>query len=1027
MKGKNLSKVLAFLLAAVMIFSALPLMAFASDETANIYTVSNESPAIPMTAGTKIAVADLAVTFSDGTVVAGDALTWASSADSVVIEDGYIIAKEAGPVKLTVTAEGKTRNVYAAVATKEDAAKGLYKFYTYDFANGMGDEWVVDTAYSGTKTKNPWTYNEQGQLILGTATSKQMSYSKTKIDPVTGQFVPATYDPAKQYPSAIWIDTPYFYGSKYASTMEEAFDKGILTSALYNKAVNLGAYIPFVNTVDNDKITYYKEDGTTATKGNMTQTGSYMYSKNPMFNEFTNYTSGAKVLTVFIGTKDEGVKFSMLGRVTYGTQHIHEYIGLQINAHDTAAAKGVSYTRAAASDSSQLWFHLSNYGQTPTAISGLEFSALKSSSANLANSSEFVEITTKFHDKNMTITSGEETITTDCSSISRNPDVRAGSIGIAGHHTSFAVKEMYAAINSEYLVNIPEAIEVYYTVSYGAPAIPMNVNTAVDLDFINVEMDKNGTVVSGEKIVWDAAKQEGLYLNKKDNKVSVYTAGNYKLTATYNGVSKNVWVVVKTAAETEWVLYDKTFEKEVLPEDWTVQTYLKPNYSDKITTVYPDVTNPNPGFTPVRVHETNDNYLWSTHGFFTLNNEVVSSFADYTIDVNAVFFGHIHGTGYIYGRTNTTNGLLTLDSELQGFEIDNRNDYGIPYYTVFHNTSKKSTKIYEGTDWTVSKTVANQQYQATQDNFVVKFAGDTLSVYEADDKTEAHTFTATGITQKPGTVGIAAFILGQGGDAKSAGGWTKIEDIKITLNNTADDMPISEAAEPKPEEPEAKINITGSGDAEVEAVVGSDNTYTVALAPAVGYKVKTLSLIVNGDMRANLNHDNTGLVYTFTSEDLNATTISVEYIPDDGTFNTVMAGASVWEERSAIRFGARTDLIKRSTTNTAVGTLDNRIKVGDTVYEITEIGMLLIPKGLFEGELTVDTKNVARQQVTKVVTLTDTFSDIAINLVGIPTSYYDVEICSRMYVAYEVDGETRYVYTDVIVRTYNQVLEAIGK
>ena len=561
-----------------------------------------------------------------------------------------------------------------------------------------------------------------------------------------------------------------------------------------------------------------------------------------------------------------------------------------------------------------------------------------------------------------------------------------------------------------------------YTVSYGAPAIPMNEMTVVNLADISVEMEK-GTVVSGADITWAAAEQDGIEFNADAKTVTAFSKGIYKLTATAGDLSKTIYVMVKTVDETEWVLYDKTFEKEVLPEDWTVQTYLKPNYSDKITTVYPDVNNPNPGFTPVRVHETN-NKSWATHGFFTLNNDVVSSFADYTIDVNAVFYGHIHGTGYIYGRTNTTNGLLTLDSELQGFEINNRNDYGIPYYTVFHNTSKKSTQIYDRTDWKVSKNVANQQYQAKQDNFVVKFAGDTLSVYEADDKTEAHTFTATGITQKPGTVGIAAFTLGQD---SAAGGWTKIEDIKITLNNTADDMPVSEAADPKPEEPKRTINITGEGTATVEAVVGSENNYTVALAPAVGYKVKTLSLIVNGDMSANLNHDSTGLVYTFTADDLANTVISVEYIPDDGTFNTVMAGASVWEERSAIRFGARTDLIKRSTTNTEVGTLDNRIKVGDTVYEITEIGMLLIPKGLLEGELTVDTKNVARQQVTKVVTLTDTFSDIAINLVGIPTSYYDVEICSRMYVAYEENGETKYVYTDVIVRTYNQVLKAIGK
>ena len=57
MKAK-LSKVLALLLACVMIFTTLPLMAFASDEAANIYTVSNESPAISMTVGTQIAVGD---------------------------------------------------------------------------------------------------------------------------------------------------------------------------------------------------------------------------------------------------------------------------------------------------------------------------------------------------------------------------------------------------------------------------------------------------------------------------------------------------------------------------------------------------------------------------------------------------------------------------------------------------------------------------------------------------------------------------------------------------------------------------------------------------------------------------------------------------------------------------------------------------------------------------------------------------------------------------------------------------------
>jgi Flp pilus assembly protein CpaB len=78
MKRAKFSKVLAFFLAAVMIFSALPLMAFASDEAAT-YTVSYGAPAIPMNEMTVVNLADISVEMERGTVVSGADITWAAA------------------------------------------------------------------------------------------------------------------------------------------------------------------------------------------------------------------------------------------------------------------------------------------------------------------------------------------------------------------------------------------------------------------------------------------------------------------------------------------------------------------------------------------------------------------------------------------------------------------------------------------------------------------------------------------------------------------------------------------------------------------------------------------------------------------------------------------------------------------------------------------------------------------------------------------------------------------------------------
>ena len=260
-----------------------------------------------------------------------------------------------------------------------------------------------------------------------------------------------------------------------------------------------------------------------------------------------------------------------------------------------------------------------------------------------------------------------------------------------------------------------------------------------------------------------------------------------------------------------------------------------------------------------------------------------------------------------------------------------------------------------------------------------------------------------------------------GGSATSV----NVRTFKVALNNAADDMPKAIAAEPEVIEP--IITIVGEGDAEVEAVVGSENTYTVELVPAEGYKVKVGSLVINGE--AVIDSDKTGRVYTFTTEDLAKTIIAVEYIEDNGQFNTVMLGAQVNTEKSGIRFGSRTDSIKRAIEGATTGLLNDKIFVDGVNYDIAEIGMIMVPTQLLgDAELVVGGKYVVRQPVSKVVAVTDDFADIAISLVNIPEAQYGVKISSRMYIAYEdANGATQYIYTEVIERSYNDVLDAMAQ
>ena len=335
-----------------------------------------------------------------------------------------------------------------------------------------------------------------------------------------------------------------------------------------------------------------------------------------------------------------------------------------------------------------------------------------------------------------------------------------------------------------------EAGSDLYVIKNNAPAIATTVLKQIDLN--NTVVEFGAKQVPGSDITWETAAS-GITLDGKT--LRTFKKGTFKITATYEGVTKDVYVVAKEANETEWVLYSKTFEAGKIPSDWSAQYW---NTTDKawvdITETPPTVSNnPHPGLVPFN-YTTPGATVYQTHGMLTLNNDVVADFSDYTIDLQAVFYGHVDSNGsFIYGRANTSNGKLTTDSSMYGFTIDTRKLSSQPYTKAFYTTYALNnftrTKISEGvTDWTSGLAEPNMQYQAPMHNWIVKFSGDKATVYDAQDTAPNHVFSYTGVPEAKGTVGIGTFVLYSDG----LSGWTKINTFEIKLNNDVEEIPSTE-------------------------------------------------------------------------------------------------------------------------------------------------------------------------------------------------------------------------------------------
>ncbi|MDD7675104.1 MAG: glycerophosphodiester phosphodiesterase family protein [Eubacteriales bacterium] len=112
------------------------------------------------------------------------------------------------------------------------------------------------------------------------------------------------------------------------------------------------------------------------------------------------------------------------------------------------------------------------------------------------------------------------------------------------------------------LTVIPTAAEAF-TVTYSCPAITADIGQKVTLSSYSVEFSY-GTATSAEAITWSSEK-----LTITNGTVTPTATGVYKLIASSSGKIRTVYLVVKNASDTEYVLYSNDFSNTDI-SDWRV-------------------------------------------------------------------------------------------------------------------------------------------------------------------------------------------------------------------------------------------------------------------------------------------------------------------------------------------------------------------------------------------------------------------------------------------------------------------------
>ena len=142
-------------------------------------------------------------------------------------------------------------------------------------------------------------------------------------------------------------------------------------------------------------------------------------------------------------------------------------------------------------------------------------------------------------------------------------------------------------------------------------------------------------------------------------------------------------------------------------------------------------------------------------------------------------------------------------------------------------------------------------------------------------------------------------------------------------------------------------------------------------------------------------------------------------------FDNITADTTVTAQYTAAPIIKMLGASYRTTPNKGIrfgGQLDKNF---DTNYiTITKIGMLIIPENVLNGaELTVDTSKVLNVNITSFITNNDEMYQFVVTLTNLSDSLLDRRIAARAYVEYTFNGEVYRLYSDTVIRSYNELAQ----
>lgn len=522
------------------------------------YTVDMSSPAIPMTALTRISLDNIDVIFPGDTIATdGTEIDWAADASASIIRlsGTDLLAFAKGVAKLTATKKsgGEAVDIYAVIKNPEDTT---WDIYAIDFT-------TVDAEYKKlgyvNGTPDTITYNGAAISASNPAPAYPTGWQAYYLTPVTG---------GKQF-NRFHTVMPFYYND--GTALKSA--KGI---------------VPFSAPQEHYSNTKHGNTG-------------YFVLNNEYVNAFSDYTVTTNVLSQGGQGQNAHTKFTLAGRVELksdGTPKLDAATNITsfgIQLHDACSYSGhgtpqipdavttvaslgtaptVNITSGGTSAATRPW--------NTSELNGVAY-CLKYQACGRSQNERNFTFSVKYSGETATLFSNNDTTN---STFTIESSQKKGAVAFVQDQLDTWLRETVSSLQSfkVSLNNAPDDYPAYstdlgaYIVSNESPAIPMNVGTMISVSDLLVE-DSAGNLFEGDKLTFEnvSGDTNAVVIDNAAGTITSYKKGTFKVRVTKGGNEiATVWVVSKLLTDTEWVLYETTFGDS----DYNNLAYVDPDNQD---------------------------------------------------------------------------------------------------------------------------------------------------------------------------------------------------------------------------------------------------------------------------------------------------------------------------------------------------------------------------------------------------------------------------------------------------------------